>query len=538
MNSIAAAPFARLEHALHLMKALTVLTACVLIVAGIVAWIFHWRNLAWTWALVPMPLAAPLWLVEQPVSIALALTAALTAAVAGRHAWEDKRAGGDLADTIRHRHGLRDALRAHRASRQAKSGQWVNDDGLWIGVDRRNRPVRVPVGVASGVHTLVVGATGSGKTVSQAWIAGRHIELGHAVICVDPKGDATLLRELVRATERAGRRVHRWAPSSSDCVYNPYGRGSDIEIVDKLLTAETYTEPHYQRQAQRYLGWVVRAIRAAGATPDLAQIVALTQPAELERWGRQLPADDAAPLHAYLDSLTSHQQRDLAGTRDRLAILVESELGRSMKPEAGDRDLDLAEVIARSEVAYFDLESDRWPLAAKMLAASIVQDLINLAAHHTKAPAPVLVLLDEFAALETEQVSSLFARGRSAGFSVLLGSQEWADLEAAEPLLARRVLGNVETLIAHRQSDPESAEHVARVAGTDWTWNRTDQTIDGLRRPGERQMGTRARGNEFRIHPDQIKDLRTGQAAVVSRSRGLAEIVSMHHPRLADRGTR
>jgi type IV secretory pathway VirB4 component len=40
-----------------------------------------------------------------------------------------------------------------------------------------------------GWHTLVVGATGSGKTVSEAWIVGRLIEHGHGAVAVDPKGD-------------------------------------------------------------------------------------------------------------------------------------------------------------------------------------------------------------------------------------------------------------------------------------------------------------------------------------------------------------
>ena len=44
---------------------------------------------------------------------------------------------------------------------------------------RACRTVRIPAGGTSGRHTLVVGATGSGKTVTQAWIAGRLIEAGH-----------------------------------------------------------------------------------------------------------------------------------------------------------------------------------------------------------------------------------------------------------------------------------------------------------------------------------------------------------------------
>jgi hypothetical protein len=58
----------------------------------------------------------------------------------------------------------------------------------------------------------------------------------------------------------------------------------------------------------------------------------------------------------------------------------------------------------------------------------------------------------------------LFGRGRSAGLSLLLGTQELADLRPPNnPSLADQVLGNVTTLIAHRQVVPQSAETLAGV---------------------------------------------------------------------------
>ena len=44
-----------------------------------------------------------------------------------------------------------------------------------------------------------------------------------------------------------------------------------------------------------------------------------------------------------------------------------------------------------------------------------------------------LIVIDEFAALAAAQVTRLFARARSAGLSLLLGTQSLADLRAADP---------------------------------------------------------------------------------------------------------
>ena len=65
---------------------------------------------------------------------------------------------------------------------------------------------------SDGRHTLVVGATGSGKTVTQTWIAVRAIEHGMGAIVVDPKGDGGMREEVRRAALAAGRSFLEWTP--------------------------------------------------------------------------------------------------------------------------------------------------------------------------------------------------------------------------------------------------------------------------------------------------------------------------------------
>jgi DNA helicase HerA-like ATPase len=66
--------------------------------------------------------------------------------------------------------------------------------------------VSIPFGGArGGTHVLLVGATGSGKTMTQAWIAARAIEQGMGAIVVDPKGDSTIRAAVANTARRAGR---------------------------------------------------------------------------------------------------------------------------------------------------------------------------------------------------------------------------------------------------------------------------------------------------------------------------------------------
>jgi energy-coupling factor transporter ATP-binding protein EcfA2 len=201
--------------------------------------------------------------------------------------------------------------------------------------NERGELVRIPLRSDSGAHTLIVGATGSGKTVTEAWILARAIDHGHGAVIIDPKGDALLREQVWTAALCAGRRFIEWTPDGPS-VYNPYAHGSSSEIADKALAGEPYSEPHYLRQAQRYLAHAVRATQAAGETVTPARLLELMDPRELESVARTLTDEvHARQLFAYLDGLDARQRTGLAGTRDRLAILAESELGRWLDPHSG-----------------------------------------------------------------------------------------------------------------------------------------------------------------------------------------------------------
>ncbi len=355
----------------------------------------------------------------------------------------------------------------------------------------------------------MAGATGSGKTVTLTWIVTQAVARGMAVVVVDPKGDRWARERLRHAAAAAGRRFLAWTPEGP-AVYNPYGHGGATEIADKALAGERFTEPHYLRQAQRYLGHAVRVLRAAGAPVSLATLVRALDPEELEVLARELAPERAAAVHAYLDSLTPRQRADLTGVRDRLAIVAESDVGRWLDPAAGGggaEALDLLAAVRAGVVVYFDLRADSRPLLARMVAGAVVGDLQTVVSALQEHPARCVVAIDEFSAVAVEHVAGLFGRARSAGVSLVLGTQELADLRVpGHEHLREQVLGNLTTLIAHRQVVPESAELVARLSGTAGAW-RTTVASDG--------RSTRTRVAVPAISAEEAMSLPRGCAAVL-----------------------
>ncbi len=416
---------------------------------------------------------------------------------------------------------------APRRSPEARGSQAI-DGTLEVGVTASGRPVQIACEPRRGSHVLVLGATGSGKTVTEAWICSNMIADGHAALVIDPKGDSELRASLAKAAERRAVRLLEWTPEGPSS-YNPYAAGSAGEVADKALTGEEFSEPHYMRQAQRYLGHVARAMREASLEITPTSLLDHMDPKRLEQTARSLAEPQARAVHGYLDAMSDRQMRDLGGVRDRLAVLAESEIGRWLEPGSGPQ-LEIEQALREHAVVYMCLDADRRPLLAQMLGAAVVSDLVTMSARAQRDPLDAVVLIDEFAAVAAASVARLFGRARSAGVTLVLGAQELADLRSqAGRSIREQVLGNVNTVVAHRQGVPESAALVSRLAGRRAEWQTTNHSGTGLVR--SHFVTRRARRRELvpRIEPEEIAALSVGTALVI-RSGGEPQIARIHRP--------
>jgi hypothetical protein len=505
-------------------------------------------RLRWTWALCGIPVAYLAWPLDWQVGLTVAIVS--TTAAGGGLYWhlQDIERGGEEARAVRNAMGPLHVVRSWvakrrigdqrvRPARKSALGR-PGDDRLALGQTRKGGVRHVPLGLSRGVHSFVIGATGAGKTVTQAAIAQAHILAGLPVIVIDPKGDRYMCRVLQEAAEQAGARFRAWSPTGR-AIYNPFARGGATEITDKLLAGHRWTEPHYELATQRLLLHVLTTMHGAGRwPPTLSQIVTHMDPDRLDCLAQEVGGDVATRVSEYVDGLSARGRADLGGGRDRLAVLADGELGPRLDPALGKGpEINLAESLGAREVIYFHIDADRFPAASKLLGAALVIDLVTLTADMQGSGLGGLLVIDEFAALAAEQVSRLFGRARSAGLSVVLGTQSLADLRGARPdddsdTLTEQVLTNVEFAVVHREADPDSAERMARMAGTQLSWSTTEKTggvRDGWFAPRE---GTRTRAREFVVLPDEIKRLRTGEAVLINpTAKTPGEIVRVFAPR-------
>ena len=178
--------------------------------------------------------------------------------------------------------------------------------------------------------------------------------------------------------------------------------------------------------------------------------------------------------------------------------------------------LDLGEAVRDRAIVYFRLDSERLGIVAEKVGAAIAIELGAIASGLQGHPVPTLVAIDEFGAIEAEQVERLFTRGRAAGISAVIATQSMSDIEVAGNGLAGRVVGNLSSAFG-MQMGPDDADSVARMAGQVGEWKHTTKTNGLLGMPAA--QGTRTRGYRMRIHPSVLQHLGWGECAVIRHGR-------------------
>jgi conjugal transfer pilus assembly protein TraD len=96
------------------------------------------------------------------------------------------------------------------------------------------------------------------------------------------KGSPAFVRVLEESAAAARRPIRVWTIDGG-AHWNPLAHGNATELKDKLISTERFTEPHYQRAAERYIQTVLQVIRQANADrpPTLQEVVALMDPRRL-----------------------------------------------------------------------------------------------------------------------------------------------------------------------------------------------------------------------------------------------------------------
>jgi hypothetical protein len=309
-------------------------------------------------------------------------------------------------------------------------------------------------------------------------------------------------------------------------AWNPAGGGNPTEIKDRIAAAEEQTEPYYAAIAARGLLAAARASRQAlGRDPGLDELTSLLDsPSRLVTLLQRVDGAAHARDIAWLQGLTEGERSGLRGMGTRLFTMVNSDGGEWLLPQADHGAIDLYRAVTDGSLVVFTLPEGTYPALIPHVCRYVLAALnaVGTRLEREGRQANSVVFVDELSAFDGDRLCGGLERGRSAGMAYIVASQSVSNFRTSggEKLLDA-VLDNSELVLIHRQTAPHAAEQLAGVAGTAEGWEHSHVVSDRYaRRPFSDESGERTRRltEQFRAHPNDIKQLATGEAVLVRKT--------------------
>ena len=384
---------------------------------------------------------------------------------------------------------------------------------------RREDSIRLgPISLTDNSRTMptqIMGTTGSGKTVCMEHILWGDLRRGMGALIVDPKGERQFYERVRSYCAKIGREADLHLLSATypneSIIWNPCGLGNVSELQTKFFNSAIYSEPHYAKACEAAL---LRAFESLTRIhPDGFSVTYLVE--ELKRIAAESKEKNIEGLFYDLFNLAHGEWREVLGCDD----------SKSRKP------VSILDVVQSGKILFVDLPTEGKLVQSSRIGRLLTQEIILISGLRKRSPELKTkgfysVFIDEFDAFGTESFISFLNKGRSSGFLVTLAHQTLSDLIKVSPTFEGQVTGNINTQIVFRLNSADDCEKLARSFGTKSVVSSTYQTAGGM------ATGTASNrvAQEFRVHPDEIKRLKTGQCVFVMKDKGIIRTIRVPKP--------
>jgi hypothetical protein len=354
-------------------------------------------------------------------------------------------------------------------------------------------------------HMLIVGSTGTGKSVALQRLIFSDLERGNGAFIIDPKGDRELYERVRWYCKKIGREKDLHFLSATfpeeSVVWNPCGVGNADQLISKFYNAAIYSEPHYAKACENGLTLAFNSLvrhRPKGfGLLDLADELGILSERDRENTMAGLYYDNA-----------------------NLAQSAWGEVLGCNLARARARQISMLDVCQKNKILFVDLPTETSKVQSSRVGRLLTSELMLISGLRKNYPWMKLerrfsVFIDEFDAFATEAFATFMNKGRDSRFMIHVAHQTLSDLKAIGPEFADKVLGNCNLRLIFRLDVPDDSELMARTIGTRSVIKATYQTEGGSRTGAASNRETR----EFLISPDLIKTLPDG-SCIFSMKKG------------------
>ena len=403
-----------------------------------------------------------------------------------------------------------------------------DDKAVYLGKDEKGRDTYVKEPFRTS-HTLVIGTTSAGKTESVVLPWAIHdIEKGNGCLIIDGKADAGFLDKLYAYVKKAGREkdfyLFSLANLPASCSFNPLQGGTVQEAAERTFSAFKIDNPYYAAVQYKIYLALLRLIQNQGATPTFALVHRLLMDAEqLTLWVEHCTDSTLKKqLELYCCESPKDRMEKVSGLDACLSHFSSGELASLFNAE--NPHIQMNTVLKSNSICYFQLPTMYYPILASVTGTLVLQSLqAAISKRHLQRgedPKFFSVFLDDFQDYIYEGFAGLLNKSRSANVGVVFSHQSLGDLDKVSPAFRNVVLTCTNIKVIMRCNEPETCDYLAKTFGTETTEKVTERqtkTLFGQQKTGE---GSVRETEQYRFHPNTIKQLAVGQG-----------IVSIPHPR-------
>jgi energy-coupling factor transporter ATP-binding protein EcfA2 len=439
---------------------------------------------------------------------------------------------------------------------------------LPIGVSKdRNIPVYLTEDEL-GMHVVLFGATGSGKSETLKALVGNLADLGWSGIILDLKEDTKPggLRDF--CAEYASYHTLpyqelRLSDPEPTHWFNPFrGMGPD-EARDTLLTLMPSDDFFWGALSSKLLGQGVSLLYDAHhADPERFAYPGPEGLATIFSKGAGMPAvtrDMRAAVqlsgmnrkddvdYSTLKNPTQKEAENSPGFAAKIETIYQTSAGRVILRPPGEGENYRAELdITQPGLTYIGLDTMGKPDLSKMISSAVLQRISVEAAkrttgHGASAAKPMFLVIDEASVVDRRIVQALLSKARSAKVTMVMATQGPLDWEVSQDTGKGQgstgfggLAQNLNVAIIMRQNDPGSAEICAELIGKRTVYQQSVSTLDGE----VSERGTARQVEDYWVKPHQLTEMQIGEAILrvgAPKSRVTWLRVAMRDPRISPR---
>jgi len=408
-------------------------------------------------------------------------------------------------------------------------GDRPEGEAVFIGTSSGRKNVFIP---SNAKHVFICGTTGSGKTVALANFLASGAGYNYPMLIIDGKGD-TDSGSLLEMTKmlcpyRKLYVINLNEPAASD-KYNPFKNTNTDVIKDMLINMTNWSEEHYKRNTERYIGRLCRLMAMQGIAISLDSLTQYLPINNFIKLSRDISERKLISKEEHLEDVdlakTSGKIAESAAAR--FATIKDSDLGQIFH-ESG---IDIYTALQESAIILFVLNPLLYPEMSPLIGNLIIIDSKKAVSHfYREKKKRIFYIMDEINTYASGSLLDLVNKSRSANVTCILATQSLSDLDHVSGEFKEQVIENCNNYIVLRQNSSVNAEHWGNVIGTRQTMQATYQISGESGEVKSTNLGTLRKTREYIYHPDDIKLLGTGQAIFVSRDKMFHARISIHKP--------